>query len=264
MITSTSNAKVKRLVNLRKKKKLRDEEGVFIVEGIRMFREVPKDRLMEVYVSEDFWNREQKVVEQVMEGTKVQPEILADFVFEYASDTKTPQGILCLVRQKQYSMSEILKEKDGEAPLLIVLDQIQDPGNLGTIVRTAEGAGVTGIVLSQDCVDMYNPKVVRSTMGAAYRVPFCYVEDLEQEVKQMKEAGICTYAAHLEGKNSYDEEDYRTASAFLIGNEGNGLRDEVAEQAQVYIRIPMKGQVESLNAAVATAILTFEAARQRR
>ena len=93
---------------------------------------------------------------------------------------------------------------------------------------------------------------------------FLYVDDLAEEVKQMKEAGICTYAAHLEGKNSYDEEDYRKASAFLIGNEGNGLRDEVAEQAQVYIRIPMKGQVESLNAAVATAILTFEAARQRR
>ena len=89
-------------------------------------------------------------------------------------------------------------------------------------------------------------------------------EEAAEEVKQMKEAGICTYAAHLEGKNSYDEEDYRRASAFLIGNEGNGLRDEVADQAQVYIRIPMKGQVESLNAAVATAILTFEAARQRR
>jgi TrmH family RNA methyltransferase len=168
------------------------------------------------------------------------------------------------VRQKQYSITEIVKEKGGELPLLLVLDQIQDPGNLGTIVRTAEGAGVTGIVMSQDCVDMYNPKVVRSTMGAAYRVPFCYVDDLAEEVKQMKEAGICTYAAHLGGKNSYDEEDYRKASAFLIGNEGNGLRDEVADQAQVYIRIPMKGQVESLNAAVATAILTFEAARQRR
>ena len=238
MITSTSNAKVKRLVNLKKKKKLRDEEGVFLVEGIRMFREVPKDRLVEVYASEEFWNRERKAVEQVLAGTKVQPEILADFVFEYVSDTKTPQGILCLVRQKQYSITEIVKEKGGELPLLLVL--------------------------SQDCVDMYNPKVVRSTMGAAYRVPFCYVDDLAEEVKQMKEAGICTYAAHLEGKNSYDEEDYRKASAFLIGNEGNGLRDEVADQAQVYIRIPMKGQVESLNAAVATAILTFEAARQRR
>ena len=250
MITSTSNAKVKRLVNLKKKKKLRDEEGVFLVEGIRMFREVPKDRLVEVYASEEFWNRERKAVEQVLAGTKVQPEILADFVFEYVSDTKTPQGILCLVRQKQYSITEIVKEKGGELPLLLVFDQIQDPGNLGTIVRTAEGAGVTGIVMSQDCVDMYNPKVVRSTMGAAYRVPFCYVDDLAEEVKQMKEAGICTYAAK--------------ASAFLIGNEGNGLRDEVADQAQVYIRIPMKGQVESLNAAVATAILTFEAARQRR
>ena len=178
MITSTSNAKVKRLVNLKKKKKLRDEEGVFLVEGIRMFREVPKDRLVEVYASEEFWNRERKAVEQVLAGTKVQPEILADFVFEYVSDTKTPQGILCLVRQKQYSITEIVKEKGGELPLLLVLDQIQDPGNLGTIVRTAEGAGVTGIVMSRDCVDMYNPKVVRSTMGAAYRVPFCYVDDL--------------------------------------------------------------------------------------
>lgn len=127
MITSTSNAKVKRLVNLKKKKKLRDEEGVFLVEGIRMFREVPKDRLVEVYASEEFWNRERKAVEQVLAGTKVQPEILADFVFEYVSDTKTPQGILCLVRQKQYSITEIVKEKGGELPLLLVLDQIQDP-----------------------------------------------------------------------------------------------------------------------------------------
>ena len=264
MITSTSNARVKRLVNLRKKRKARDEEGVFLVEGIRMFREVPVDKLREVYVSESFYKKEKETIEKVLAEGDIRAELVSDTVFSHISDTKTPQGILCLVRQKQYSITEIVKEKGGELPLLLVLDQIQDPGNLGTIVRTAEGAGVTGIVMSQDCVDMYNPKVVRSTMGAAYRVPFCYVDDLAEEVKQMKEAGICTYAAHLEGKNSYDEEDYRKASAFLIGNEGNGLRDEVADQAQVYIRIPMKGQVESLNAAVATAILTFEAARQRR
>ncbi len=115
------------------------------------------------------------------------------------------------MRQKQYSITEIVKEKVGNYHFFLYWI-IQDPGNLGTIVRTAEGAGVTGIVMSQDCVDMYNPKVVRSTMGAAYRVP--YVDDLAEEVKQMKEAGICTYAAHLEGKNSYDEEDYRKASAF--------------------------------------------------
>ena len=96
------------------------------------------------------------------------------------------------------------------------------------------------MVMSQDGGDMYNPKVVRSTRGAAYRVPFCYVDDLAEEVKQMKEAGICTYAAHLEGKNSYDEEDYRKASAFLIVNEGICLSDEVSDQAQVYILIPIK------------------------
>ena len=118
--------------------------------------------------------------------------------------------------------------------------------------------------MSQDCVDMYQSEGSPFYDGGGLSCTICYVDDLAEEVKQMKEAGICTYAAHLEGKNSYDEEDYRKASAFLIGNEGNGLRDEVADQAQVYIRIPMKGQVESLNAAVATAILTFEAARQRR
>ena len=258
MITSSSNAQVKNIIALNKKAKERREQDVFVAEGWKMFQEAPREWLKKVYVSESG----SKMHEIPSDGTEY--EVVDDRVFQSMCDTKTPQGILCLVRQKQYSITEIVKEKGGELPLLLVLDQIQDPGNLGTIVRTAEGAGVTGIVMSQDCVDMYNPKVVRSTMGAAYRVPFCYVDDLAEEVKQMKEAGICTYAAHLEGKNSYDEEDYRRASAFLIGNEGNGLRDEVADQAQVYIRIPMKGQVESLNAAVATAILTFEAARQRR
>ena len=121
-----------------------------------------------------------------------------------------------------------------------------------------------GRVVSNFIVQALNGENITIYGDGSQTRSFCYVDDLAEEVKQMKEAGICTYAAHLEGKNSYDEEDYRKASAFLIGNEGNGLCDEVAEQAQVYIRIPMKGQVESLNAAVATAILTFEAARQRR
>ena len=134
-----------------------------------------------------------------------------------------------------------MKGKGGELPLLLVLDQIQDPGNLGNHCTDSRGRRSDGIVMSQDCVDMYNPKVVRSTMGAAYRVPFCYVDDLAEEVKTDERSRNLHLCSHLEGKNSYDEEDYRKASAFLIGNEGNGLRDEVAEQAQVYIRIPMKG-----------------------
>ena len=240
-----------------KKAKERREQGLFVVEGIKMFREAPEEWIEGVYVSEQFMENPEH--ETLL--SSITYEVVADSVFKAVSDTQTPQGILALIRMPHYTLEDVMQ---GERTHLLLLESVQDPGNLGTIVRTAEGAGVTGIVMSQDCVDMYNPKVVRSTMGAAYRVPFCYVEDLAEEVMKMKEAGICTYAAHLEGKNSYDEEDYRKASAFLIGNEGNGLRDEVADQAQVYIRIPMKGQVESLNAAVATAILTFEAARQRR
>ena len=147
---------------------------------------------------------------------------------------------------------------------MIVLDNLQDPGNMGTVFRTAEAAGATGILMSSDCVDIYNPKVVRSTMGALFRVPFCRVEDLPESVEDLKKAGIRVYAAHLEGKNPYDREDYRGGTAFLIGNEGNGLREEVASCADCRIRIPMEGKAESLNAAVAAAVLMFEAGRQRR
>ena len=168
-----------------------------------MFREVPKDRLVEVCASEEFWNRERKAVEQVLAGTKVQPGDSGRFCFLNMCLTRRRlQGILLPgASGKQYSITEIVKEKGGELPLLLVLDQIQDPGNLGTIVRTAEGAGVTGIVMSQDCVDMYNPKVVRSAMGATYRVPFCYVDGSGKGSKaDEKRSRNLHYAAHLEGK----------------------------------------------------------------
>ena len=118
--------------------------------------------------------------------------------------------------------------------------------------------------MSSDCVDIYNPKVIRSTMGSIYRMPFIYVEDLPTVVKMLGEKEIHTYAAHLKGKRSYEEEDFTKGTAFLIGNEGNGLRDEVADAAEIYVKIPMCGEVESLNAAIAASVLMFEAARQRR
>ena len=261
MITSTSNARVKRLVNLKKKKKARDEERVFLVEGIRMFREVPTDQLEEVYVSESFYKKEKDTVEAVLQGTGIRPEELSDTVYAYASDTKTPQGILCVVRQMEYPLEKVIT---GQCPMIMVLEHLQDPGNLGTILRTAEGAGVTGIVMDRECVDIYNPKTIRSTMGSIYRMPFCYVEDLKAAIGSLKEAGIGVYAAHLDGRHDYDEEDYGRPCAFLIGNEGNGLSQETAELADIYIKIPMEGQVESLNAAIAASVLMFEAGRQRR
>ena len=164
----------------------------------------------------------------------------------------------------KYSLEEVIAGKEGRASLLMVLDNLQDPGNLGTILRAGEAAGVTGVVMSSDCVDIYNPKVIRSTMGSIYRMPFIYVEDLPTVVKMLGEKEIHTYAAHLKGKRSYEEEDFTKGTAFLIGNEGNGLQDEVADAAEIYVKIPMCGEVESLNAAIAASVLMFEAARQRR
>lgn len=257
MITSTSNTQVKRLLQLQRKSKARNEEQIFLVEGLRMFLEVPAERVQKVYISETLYNKK----EQELNLDRFSVEILSDTVFQYVSDTKTPQGILCIVQQKKYDIDELLKL---ENPHFIVLDNLQDPGNLGTIVRTAEGAGVNAVFLSRESVDIYNPKTIRSTMGSIYRMPVIYVDDLLQLLSLFKQKGIKSYAAHLNGEKSYDKENYQSGTAILIGNEGNGLRDEVASLADVWVQIPMQGQVESLNAAIAASILMFEVYRQRR
>lgn len=227
---------------------------MFLTEGLKMYQEAPRERILQTFVSESFYKKH----EDLQKDPEV--EIVDDRVFAAASDTKTPQGILCVIRQYQYTLEEVLK---GERPLLMVLENLQDPGNLGTMIRTGEGAGVTGVIMSRDTVDIYNPKTIRSTMGSIYRMPFFYAEDLKQMMWALKEHGIISYAAHLRGKASYTEKDYRMPTAFLIGNEGNGLTEELAECADAYIRIPMCGQVESLNAAIASAVLMYEALRQR-
>jgi len=148
---------------------------------------------------------------------------------------------------------------------LLLLENLQASRQVWeSILRTAEGAGVTGVILSKGCVDLYNPKTIRSTMGSVYRVPTLYTEDLCQTVEVLKKHGIRSYAAHLKGANFYDQENYQSGTAFLIGNEGNGLTEELTEKADTLIRIPMEGQLESLNAGVASAILMYEAYRQRR
>ena len=170
MITSMGNAQVKQLLQWQKKAKQRNKDGIFLVEGIRMSAEVPKERLQNVYVSKSFYEKKKEMLDKM----QIPCEILADDVFARVSDTQTPQGILCVVKQSIYKFEEVT---GGKRVHLMVLDNLQDPGNLGTIFRTAEGAGVSGIILSKDCVDIYNPKTIRSTMGAIYRMPFIYVED---------------------------------------------------------------------------------------
>ena len=258
MITSSANARVKHVMNLSKKAKARKTSGLFVAEGLRMFKEIPADRIDSLFVSEGFLRDEAH--KKLLSGMKY--EVVSEDVFKVMSDTQTPQGILALVRQYDYRAEDLLAAP-GPA-FLMVLENIQDPGNLGTILRAGEGAGVTGVLMSDATADIYNPKVIRSTMGSIFRVPFAYTEDLPASLKALKAGGIRLYAAHLNGRNNYEKEDYTVDTGFLVGNEANGLTDETAALADAYVKIPMKGKVESLNAAVAASVLMFEAARQRR
>ena len=254
MITSTTNARIKNLMQLKKSAKARKEQKCFLVEGPRMFFELPPAQLQEAYLTADF---EEKYRDRLAD---YRYEVISDTVCKHISDTKTPQGVLAVVKQNPITFEELLALEKN--PIFMILENLQDPGNLGTILRSSEAAGVTGIIMNRETVDPYNPKVIRSTMGTVFRVPFVIVDDLPLVLEKLKERGIATYAAHLEGHSFY-EEDYKKACAFLIGNEGNGLSDEISSLAQHKIRIPMKGKVESLNAAIASTVLMYEVQRQR-
>ena len=255
MITSTSNPQVKNLQQLGRKAKLRNEQDVFLVEGTKMYLEAPAERIRKVYLSQSLYEEKG---ESFVKGHDV--EILEDRVFAAACDTKTPQGVLCMVQQYHYRLEDLLKKKN---PLLMILENLQDPGNLGTMIRTGEGAGITGVIMNNQTVDIFNPKTIRATMGSIFRVPFVYVPELSPVLTQMHEKGIHTYAAHLKGQKYYDSFSFREPTAFLIGNEGNGLTKEISDQAGQYLKIPMEGKVESLNASIAAALLMYEAHRQR-
>ena len=266
MITSTSNQQMKNVSALLKKAKERKNTKTFVVEGPRMVVEAPVEQLKAVYVAEAYANNNEnkttlsELKDKCNKANAIY-EVVADNVFKSVSDTQTPQGIMAVVAMPEYSLSELLS---GNNTHLLILESIQDPGNLGTMVRTGEGAGVTGVIMNKITVDLFNPKTIRSTMGSIYRVPFYVTEDLAVTMKELQAKGIALYAAHLKGEHAYDEEDYTKACGFLIGNEGNGLSDEIANLADTYIKIPMEGQVESLNAAISATLLMYETNRQRR
>ena len=266
MITSVNNQQLKQVAALLKKAKERREKKAFVVEGPKMVEEAPTEWLKAVYVSEFFENaiENQPLLKVLKDRCKVSDatyEVVTDSVFKGVSDTQTPQGIMAVVRMPEYKMDQLLA---GEKTHLLILESVQDPGNLGTMVRTGEGAGITGLIMNKTTVDLFNPKTIRSTMGSIYRVPFIVTEDLGKTMIDLQGDGISLYAAHLKGEHAYDEEDYTKACGFLIGNEGNGLSDNIADLADTYIKIPMEGQVESLNAAISATLLMYETNRQRR
>ncbi len=259
MITSLSNPRVKQVVQWQSKAKERKKDGIFLVEGIKMYEEAPESAIKETYILEETLER--------VKGTSVADklaktgyEVVSKDVFLKMSDTQTPQGILCVVKRPQFDLEKLLQT---ENPLFVVLEDLQDPGNLGTIVRTGEGAGVTAVFMSKNTVDIYNPKTIRATMGSIYRVPHIYIEDIGELLEKLHKAAVKTYAAHLKGENYYSSFSFREGTAFLIGNEGSGLKKDTADKADFYLKIPMEGQVESLNAGIATALLMYETHRQR-
>jgi len=255
MLTSTNNPQVKEILQLQNKGRARNQAGVFVVEGLRMILEAPPQAIRKLYVTVDFWEKNKAKLEVLDK----EPELVSNTVFARMSDTKNPQGVLGVTRQMHYSPEQLIKKENAH---LLVLDNLQDPGNVGTIFRTAEAAGVDGIFLSEDCVDIYNPKTVRGTMGAIYRLPFV-IGELEEYLPIMKAQGMHIYGTQLEKAHNYDTIDYQKSTVFLFGNEGNGLRAKIAAHAEAFVKIPMDGQGESLNVAVAAAILMYEVRRQR-
>ena len=230
------------------------------MEGARIFRdtmETAPEYIDSIYVSESF-SKDTAFMEQEEQLKALDLNrktfFLKDSVFNSISQTVTPQGILCIARKPEYTEEDILDK--GEACLLL-LENIQDPGNLGTMVRTAEAAGITGIVMSRGCADIFSPKVVRSTMGSIFRVPFLYSGDFYQCLDMIRQRNIDIYAAYLHGGSDYRKVEFGEKYAIMIGNEGNGLTEEAVEKADYRVFIPMKGKIESLNAAVAAAILMY-------
>lgn len=260
MISSLNNQQVKNIKMLQKRGKVRKKQNAFVIEGMKMFEESRLEgNLIKSYFSEEFYNVKWKEDETYFNDLSY--EVIKDSIFNELASTQTPQGVLAVVEKPKYDINKIIKDP---ASSLLLLENIQDPGNLGTMVRTAEGAGFTGIILSKDCVDMLNPKVVRSTMGSIYRVPFVYVDDFEGALKDIKNNNIPIYGAYLEGAIDYDKLEYSAKCGVLIGNESKGLKESTAGIVDHLIKIPMKGQVESLNAAIAAAIIMFEISSRRR
>ena len=276
IISSKDNKKIKYIRGLMEKGSIRKKNRQFVVEGIKLVDEALKygdvseivitESIYAEIVSGDLSNNallaeNGKNVIKYVENSRSTIVVL-DAVFNSVSETITPQGVLAVVGMPCYRLLDEdyldkIYSKTGKIKLLI-LEDTSDPGNLGTIMRTAEAAGVTGVIMTKGTVDIFNPKVVRSTMGSIFRLPFAYVEDLKEVIKELKKSGISFYATHLKGEKSYKAIQYSDRSAILIGNESRGLSDEVADLADTYVIIPMQGKVESLNAAVAAALMMYE------
>lgn len=260
-LTGNQNPRIKEVRAL-KNKNAREEMGCYFIEGARFVEEALKEnvRIRYVMLSEAFYaNPASEGLIGEIAGRKLDCYLLQDSLFAAVSDTQTPQGVLAVLDMEK-------KPLEGVAPeggLLVLLDGVRDPGNMGTIIRTADAAGCSGIIVPAGNVDVYNPKVLRSTMGSIFHIPVYSCPDTAAGVRIIREKGYKLYVSHLEGAVSIYEADLRGPVALVIGSEAEGVGVEAVQAADKLVRIPMDGRAESLNASVAAGVMIFEAVRQR-
>lgn len=258
IITSKDNEIIKNIRKL-KEKKYRDLNNEYIVEGIKMIKEaIAEEAVIKlIVVCEENVNDGGIDKKLLYEIAKYECIYVSKKVFDLISEVKTPQGILAVI-EKDNSEDKI----DYKQDVIVVLDGIQDPGNLGTILRTIDSVGLNQVIVSKETADAYNPKVVRSTMGAIFRVNIIESENLIDTLKNMKKHKYKVMATSLETENSIYDVDY-TKKVIVIGNEANGVSKEILDYADEKIKIPMLGKTESLNASVATAVILYEYVRNK-
>lgn len=258
IISSKDNEIVKNIRKL-KEKKYRDLENAYIVEGIKMVREAIEEKaeIRQIIICDDCEKTDSIPKDLMYEIAKYDCLYVTSKVFKYISEVQTPQGVLAVVGKNNGS-GEINYKED----IIVALDDIQDPGNLGTILRTVDSVGLTQILISKGTADPYNPKVVRSSMGAIYRVKTIECEDLLETLKEVKRNKFKILVTSLKESNSIYNIKYNK-KVLVIGNEANGVEERIMNIADEKIKIPMLGKTESLNAAVATGIILYEYVRQK-
>ncbi|MGI6085303.1 MAG: TrmH family RNA methyltransferase [Acetivibrionales bacterium] len=255
-ITSMSNPIIKEVKSLRSKKGRKVAQAI-LLEGFRLVKDVLDSgaEIRYFIVSDSFCSKEELFLSQVSNIKSVQ---VSDELFDRVNDTQSPQGIMAVAKLPMYDEREIIKS----ARWVIALENLQDPGNLGTIIRSADACGFDAVIMSKDSVDPYNPKVIRSTMGSLFHIPVITV-DIYKALEELKSRNILLAAAHTRDALPCWQTDMSGEVAIIIGNEGNGLSDRIIDIADKTIMIPMIGKAESLNASVAASMLIYECMRQR-
>ena len=258
VISSKDNEIIKKIKSL-KEKKYRDIENCYIIEGIKLVKEAIAEnaKIKQIVVCEDCINDGEIDTDTLYEIAKFDVVYVTEKVFKTITDVKTPQGIIAVIEK-----NNINSKIDYSQDIIIALDGVQDPGNLGTILRTVDSANLKQIILSKDSADSYNPKVVRSTMGAIFRVNIIEADSLKDMLQEAKKNDFKVMVTSLDTKNSIYDVDY-SKKVIVIGNEANGVSKEVQAIADEKVKIPMLGKTESLNASVAAGIMIYEYVRKK-